>query len=115
MPEPIISRDEKWISQLTFFDFFLSLVAIHGHGGHWERSWTDRDSGVFWLRDFLPERWPESRVLSYGYDASSALAIYVEDIAADLVVKLARLRGETGVSEWNQMGRGVEYGMLMLL
>jgi hypothetical protein len=77
---------------------FASVVAIHGHGGHWRTSWTDRDSGTFWLQDLLPGIISESRVLSYGYDASSASTTSVEDIALSFLSELSQLRGDTSVS-----------------
>jgi hypothetical protein len=36
-------------------------------------AWTDPDTGVNWLRDWLPKRIKTARVLTYGYDASPAL------------------------------------------
>jgi hypothetical protein len=67
-------------------------VAIHGHGGHWKTSWTDRDSGTFWLQHILPKFMPEARVITFGYDASDALAISVEDIGMNLMSGLGQLR-----------------------
>lgn len=63
-----------------------SIVALHGDGGHWKRSWTDRDSGFFWLSDVLPINSPNIRVLSYGYRTGSSLS--VEEIAFDLMNQL---------------------------
>lgn len=74
----------------------IDVVAIHGHGGHWQMSWTDRDSGVFWLRDLLPTIIPESRILSFGYNASNASNTSVEDIAVTLLSELFQLRRDTG-------------------
>lgn len=63
-------------------------MAIHGHGGHREDSWTDRETGVSWLRDFLPGVLGEARVLSYGYDASDALGKSVEELVREFVAAL---------------------------
>jgi pimeloyl-ACP methyl ester carboxylesterase len=46
------------------------IVAVHGLGGDYERSWTSsgRTLKVLWLRDLLPFDLPNSRVFSFGYD-----------------------------------------------
>jgi hypothetical protein len=35
-------------------------------------AWTDPETGFLWLRDFLPQAIPVSRVLTFGYDASAS-------------------------------------------
>lgn len=35
-------------------------------------AWTDTETGILWLRDFLPEVIPVARVLTFGYDASAS-------------------------------------------
>jgi len=45
-----------------------SIVAIHGLDGHREASWTANNDKL-WLRDFLPQHVPSTRILTYGYDA----------------------------------------------
>jgi hypothetical protein len=47
----------------------VSLVAIHGLNGHREKTWTS--NGKLWLRDFLPERIPNARIMTWGYDANT--------------------------------------------
>ncbi|KAE8449286.1 hypothetical protein EG329_008186 [Mollisiaceae sp. DMI_Dod_QoI] len=34
-------------------------------------TWTDPESRVFWLRDLLPAKLPEARILTYGYKAEA--------------------------------------------
>jgi hypothetical protein len=54
----------------------LSMIAVTGLGGHAFGSWRSRISTVrpvdrpMWLRDFLPERFPNVRIMTYGYDSS---------------------------------------------
>ncbi|KAH8805440.1 hypothetical protein F5884DRAFT_446454 [Xylogone sp. PMI_703] len=69
----------------------VDLVAIHGQGGNWKTSWTDKVTGTFWLGDILPEVVPESRILSYGYGASKSSVI----AARDLLTELDELRKNT--------------------
>ncbi|KAI9507259.1 hypothetical protein F5148DRAFT_1285438 [Russula earlei] len=46
----------------------LDIISIHGLNGHAFNSWATRD--LMWLRDLLPERVPNARVLLYGYNAN---------------------------------------------
>lgn len=41
----------------------LRIIAVHGLGGSWDRTWTNRN-GFFWLRDGLPKFFPECNILS---------------------------------------------------
>ena len=53
-----------------------SVIAITGLGGHAFGSWRSRFSTEcpfdrpMWLRDFLPQRFPNARIMTYGYDSS---------------------------------------------
>ncbi|KAI0418201.1 hypothetical protein F5X98DRAFT_373996 [Xylaria grammica] len=51
----------------------VDIVGIHGLGGHREKSWTAREpetgSTVLWLKDFLPEKLPHARIMTYGYSS----------------------------------------------
>ena len=52
-----------------------SVVAITGLGGHAFGSWLGRTTKPpidrpMWLRDFLPQRFPNARIMTYGYDSS---------------------------------------------
>lgn len=59
---------------------------------------------MVWLRDLLPKRIPQARILSYGYDANTRghEQLSVETLdghAVALVSKLALIREETFVCE----------------
>jgi hypothetical protein len=47
----------------------IDLVAIHGLGGHYDETWTDKNAGKNWLHDFLPEQIPQFRIMSWGYNS----------------------------------------------
>ncbi|KAF8541447.1 hypothetical protein BDD12DRAFT_803703 [Trichophaea hybrida] len=51
----------------------VRVVAVIGLAGHAYGSWKSRTLTVdrpMWLCDFLPERFPRSRIMTYGYDSS---------------------------------------------
>lgn len=52
----------------------FDIVAVHGLNGDYEKTWTDDQSGINWLEEFLPADLPGARVFSFGYDARSLLA-----------------------------------------
>lgn len=61
----------------------LSIVAVHGLGGHREKTWTHADTNMLWLRDFLPSDLQDlikARVMSFGYDATTAFSQAVTNI-----------------------------------
>jgi hypothetical protein len=47
-----------------------SVVAVHGLYGHREQTWTDEGTEANWLKDQIYEHFPESRILTWGYDSS---------------------------------------------
>lgn len=55
-----------------------NIIAVHGAlGGHAFDSWTFRGlgsngAGAMWLRDFLPDEIPQSRIMTYGYNSNIA-------------------------------------------
>ena|SRR5437762_2828894 len=55
-------------------NYNCSIVAVHGLNGTAKQTWTDPESGCFWLEDFLPECLPKSRIMTFGYDSGLLLA-----------------------------------------
>ncbi|PWW74290.1 hypothetical protein C7212DRAFT_212113, partial [Tuber magnatum] len=55
-------------------DHGITIVAIHGLGGHMEDTWTFTDKGErnLWLKDDLPltDEFRNARIYSFRYDAS---------------------------------------------
>ncbi|KAI9507260.1 hypothetical protein F5148DRAFT_140868 [Russula earlei] len=66
------------------FNNELDIIAIHGLNGHAFSSWAVNH--VMWLRDLLPKRVPNARVLVYGYNAN-----HVEDVYLFRINEYARL------------------------
>jgi len=56
---------------------------------------------TFWLLDLLPEILPQARVLSFGYDASDALASPLDDIASKFLHEIIQVKGKTEVNLWS--------------
>ena len=46
-----------------------SIIAVTGLGGHAYGSWRNRESNNMWLHDFLPNRFKNVRIMTYGYDS----------------------------------------------
>ncbi|KAJ3870684.1 hypothetical protein F5051DRAFT_341737, partial [Lentinula edodes] len=44
-----------------------SIIAVHGLGSTYPSSWTEKESGVNFLKVFLPEDFPQARVLAFVY------------------------------------------------
>jgi hypothetical protein len=61
----------------------VSIVAVHGLGGHWKSTFTGA-SDKLWLRDFLPNQLDNAhikcRVMSFGYHSRTVFAKAVTDI-----------------------------------
>lgn len=78
----------------------VSIVAVHGLGGHRENSWT-ADNGTNWLESLLPRDLPDCRILSWGYNASPSPNHEkqpLQDISEKLVLDLYKIRELTRVS-----------------
>ncbi|KAI9898900.1 hypothetical protein N3K66_005361 [Trichothecium roseum] len=47
--------------------FPVDIIAVHGLNGDAYSTWTHPGTGKLWLRDFIPEFLPGSRVYTFGY------------------------------------------------
>lgn len=84
----------------------VSLVAIHGLNGHREKTWTS--NGKLWLRDFLPERIPNARIMTWGYDANTYSRTEISrqllyDHAVNLISDLSLERRLTKVCHFRKL------------
>jgi len=79
----------------------VDIVAIHGYGGGFDSTWNSiGPSGeqVNFLRHFLPETIPNSRIMSFGYDSNSLFrgtGRRIYNIAEDLLNGLESIRKST--------------------
>ena len=46
-----------------------SIVFIHGLTGHLLKTWTADGASVPWPTEFLPQKIPNARIMTFGYDA----------------------------------------------
>jgi hypothetical protein len=79
---------------------FLSIIAVHGLGGDAIDTWTHPKSKAFWLKDFLPQKTPDARILTFGYNAAAAFGqstAEVIDHAKSLLTSLVDKREEPEV------------------
>ena len=77
----------------------VDIIAIHGLGGSIYKTWTS-DNGRHWLRDFLPNEFPEARIYSFGYDSSFAFSKgtgTLRDFAISLLEAIKLQRTTSGV------------------
>ncbi|KAF8540576.1 hypothetical protein BDD12DRAFT_833045 [Trichophaea hybrida] len=75
-------------------EYNIDIVAIHGLGGHWQKTWTDAN-GKFWLQDFLSGQLPNARIMCFGYNSKTAFTKAVSDIedaSCDLLDRLDDMR-----------------------
>ncbi|KAH0555801.1 hypothetical protein GP486_006255 [Trichoglossum hirsutum] len=71
------------------------VVAVHGLNGDPENTWTNHETGAFWLKDFLPQDVPNARIMTFGYNADVAFGNTTSDIidhAKDLLSSLVDKR-----------------------
>ena len=76
---------------------FASIIAVHGLNGHAYGTWAfqpDNKGGfeAMWLRDFLPYRIPNARIIIYGYNSTligpNTSVSNIKDFASDLLERL---------------------------
>lgn len=78
----------------TSDDDAFDIVAVHGLSGHSFETWTSRESGSCWLRDFLPESIPKANILTFGYDSrlTNTAVPSISSVAQSLLKTLTEWR-----------------------
>ncbi|OAL32113.1 hypothetical protein AYO20_08051 [Fonsecaea nubica] len=87
------SLPETPISDQTYE---VSIVAVHGLGGDFYRTWASRDpqTPTLWLSQLLPKDLPGARIYSFGYESAptfSRSVTGISDAANDLLHGLKSL------------------------
>jgi hypothetical protein len=62
----------KHLCSTKCLSLVYSIVAIHGLSGKRWSTWTHKEKGkkeVMWLQDLLPEKLPQARIMTFGYNA----------------------------------------------
>ncbi|TRX89122.1 hypothetical protein FHL15_009935 [Xylaria flabelliformis] len=74
----------------------VDLVLVHGFGGDFMGTWTDTTvkPNVFWPRELLLQKQPQTRILSFGYDAGETTTATIRDNARTMLVYLDCLRDD---------------------
>ena len=74
------------------------IVAIHGLNGHFEKTWTTEGTDgarVNWLRDLLPKKLPNTRILAFSYNylvQSGNSTAGILDFATQLLEEILTVR-----------------------
>lgn len=86
----------------------LSVVAVHGLGGDFYRTWANSESQnqILWLSQLLPKDLPGARIFSFGYESAPAFSRSVTGIGDSAKGLLYYLKSITEqVSETSQVYR----------
>lgn len=87
LPEEPVSDDS----------YELSIVAVHGLGGDFYRTWASNESQkqTLWLSQLLPKELPGARIFSYGYESAPTFSRSVTGISDSANVLLHHLKSIT--------------------
>lgn len=90
-------------------DYQVDVIAVHGLDGHRESTWACSEGAKqgsqpdpLWLRDFLPQDLPGSRIFTYGYNSqvlASRSVSWINDYALKLLNDLHTLTKQYKVGE----------------
>lgn len=83
--------------------FPIDIIAVHGLNGDAYGTWTHSATGKLWLRDFIPEFLPGSRVYTFGYPSKLKdvdMRAHVQEFGRKLVSSVRdHLEDSIGVGE----------------
>lgn len=87
---------------------FVAVLSLYVHGldGDPVDTWTNKKTGAYWLRDYLPADIEGARVMTYSYNSDVAFGNTVadiEDFAKDLLNSLIDKR------EQDEVSRNIQY------
>ncbi|KAL6714827.1 hypothetical protein ACLMJK_007087 [Lecanora helva] len=101
---PAIEYVESYSTTTVFTNPESSLVAIHGLNptgtkNHAWTTWEDESSGSLWLRDRIPYKQPEVRIMLYQYNSSPVFGISQKRFTDEANHLLERLYLRRGTSQ----------------
>ena len=73
----------------------VDIIAVHGLGGHYKKTWTfkhlnaNEGTSCNWLKYLLPQKVPNARIMSFGYNAAVTGSRSVSNIS-DFGLQLLR-------------------------
>jgi len=86
----------------------LDIIAVHGLSDDAIETWSHAGSGAHWLRDFLPRKVDDVRILLFTYDATAAFSQSITGI----VVQARRLL--RSMTEWRSEGNEKERSIIFV-
>ncbi|RYP12932.1 hypothetical protein DL765_007102 [Monosporascus sp. GIB2] len=87
----------------------LDIIAVHGLNGHYMDSWTTKPTWgkkTIWLRDLLPEMFPQARIMTFEYNASAIASASPHGIADNARALVQTLKNQR---EDNARGRPIVF------
>ncbi|KAK5660882.1 hypothetical protein OQA88_12253 [Cercophora sp. LCS_1] len=76
-----------WVDKSPTAPGVVDVVAIHGLNGHYENTWTAPTTAkhgdpVNWLKDLLPLKLPDARIMSFSYNSKVQFSKSTADVFA---------------------------------
>jgi hypothetical protein len=83
-------------------DPIVDIIAVHGLGSTFPSSWTEKESGVNFLKEFLPEDFPKARILAFAYPSepfSDPVHVDLKELGVRLLRALVDDRDQSSVKK----------------
>lgn len=79
-----------------------SFIAVHGLGASSDKAWVHKDTGINWLRDLLPSKHREIRIITINHDSrwdAYSPVQSLRDYGNTILDAIDRLRRDEEVSD----------------
>lgn len=77
-----------------------SIIAVHGLGSEFPSCWTEKESGIMFLKEFLPKDFPQARILAFVYPSepfSNPVHVHLKELGGRLLRSLAEDRDRASI------------------